>query len=145
MIEYKVLPTKFRRGEYEYSLIMRIGDIAIYEQSRIKTLGLVFGYTVARIRRVKSTKLPNGKILPFRESFPSPSQIGIRGWFYQEKSKKFALAHFHEFVDKYEQSVPPDKIGRIKVVRAEVALVIKAIFEWGTVLPYDSNSCRRAS
>ena len=97
MIEYKVLPTKFRRGEYEYSLIMRIGDIAIYEQSRIKTLGLVFGYTVARIRRVKSTKLLNGKNFPVC-GFSSSSQIGIRGWFYQEKSRKFALAHFHELL-----------------------------------------------
>ena len=47
----------------------------------------VTGYVVARIRTVNRKIMPNGKEVPPREIFPSPSEFGFNGWFYESKPK----------------------------------------------------------
>ena len=64
---------------------------------------------VVRIRNKKTSKLPNGVVLPHREVFPSPSEFGKTGWFYMKKSKALANAHFDDLVEKYSDNIPPKK------------------------------------
>ena len=109
MRKYKILPAQIKRGSYQYHLIERIGLIGLYEQRVVKNSKNISGYVVARIRKEKSKKLPNGVVLPHREKFPSPSEFGRAGWFYMKKSWALAYAHFHELVEKYGDNIPPKK------------------------------------
>lgn len=109
MSNYKILPPIIKRGSYNYYLVERLGMIAIYDQRRPKTPDKVCGYAVVRIRKQKSSKLPNGVILPHREKFPSPSDFGRTGWFYIKKDRAYAYAHFHELVKKYGDNIPPKR------------------------------------
>ena len=109
MKNYKILPPLIKRGIYQYNLIKRIGMIALYAQCRPKTPDKVCGYAVVRIRKRKPCKLPNGTILPYRETFPSPSRFGHDGWFYMKKNKEIALAHLYELSNFSDDNIPPKK------------------------------------
>lgn len=109
MSNYRILSPIIKRGSYNYYLLQRIGMIAIYEQRRLKTPDRGCGYVVVRIRNKKTSKLPNGVVLPHREVFPSPSEFGKTGWFYMKKSKALANAHFDDLVEKYSDNIPPKK------------------------------------
>ena len=109
MIKYQILPPLIKRGVNSYKLIDRKGMIAFYEQCRSREPNLVTGFVVARLRHEKPTRLPNGKLLPYRERFPSPSTFGRYGWFYMAKSRDMAHAHYQDLVKKYGDSIPPKK------------------------------------
>jgi hypothetical protein len=110
MRKYKILPAQIKRGSYQYHLIERIGLIGLYRQRVIKNPKNISGYVVARIRKEKSKKLPNGVILPHREKFPSPSEFGKWGFFYMKRSKLLAFAHFDELIEKHSDTIPPRKL-----------------------------------
>jgi hypothetical protein len=109
MTEYKILAPNFKRRGWEYSLIKRDGMIAVYEQRNPCRLDKISGFAVVRIKTVKETKMPNGKIVPPREKFPSPSEFGRYGWYYMSKSKEIALEHFDRLVEKFVDNMPPKK------------------------------------
>ena len=109
MTEYKILPPVIERGIYRHRLIERNGMVGFYETYLLKNPDLLYGYCVARITREKEARFKNGKVIPARERFPSPSRFGTHGFFYQPKSAKFALEHYHKLVQKFSTPYPSKK------------------------------------
>lgn len=108
---YKILEHSFRRTGWNYSLIERNGMAAIYEQRAPAKPDKISGYVVARIRRVKGKRMPDGNKIPPREIFPSPSEFGFNGWYYMSnpESKKMAYKQYHKLIHKLGQVIPDDK------------------------------------
>ena len=107
MNKYKILPPKIKRGKFIYHLIKREEMVALYDQRKNRKPDRVCGYVVARIRKKKKTKLPNGVLQPNKEKFPSESEFGKNGWFYMEQSFQLASSHFNELVERDFENMPP--------------------------------------
>jgi len=109
MTEYKILPPVIERGIYKHRLVERNGMVGFFETYLLRNPDILYGYCVARITREKEARFKNGKVIPARERFPSPSRFGTHRFFYQPKSAKFALEHYHELVQKFSTPYPPKK------------------------------------
>ena len=97
--KYQTLPEKFTgvAHGYDFSLIKRQGDIALYEARWINGSELQ-GYVVAKIFRRPARSYPNGIAEPAKEYFPSPSQFGPRARFFLRTSKHIAERRFSDLV-----------------------------------------------
>ena len=109
MTEYRILPAVIERSGLIHKLIDRTGMIGFYETYYPRKPDLLYGYCVARITREKEARFKNGKVIPARERFPSPSRFGTHGFFYQPKFAKHALEHYHDLVRKFSTPYPPKK------------------------------------
>ena len=69
--KHQKLGSKFSVGGWSYSLLKRLGEIALYE-TRYPSSNKLQGYVVAIIKKYKGRTLPSGAILPDREEFPAP-------------------------------------------------------------------------
>ena len=68
----------FDLGNYRYTQIERMGDIAVYRQEHKQAL--VTRYEVVRIRVMPEHTWPNGDVTPEHEFYPSASAWGREGW-----------------------------------------------------------------
>jgi len=76
---YSVAAIEFRLLGFEYTQLKRLGDVAIYRQSK---KGLPDGYEVVRIQKHEAFSA-FGKDFPAGESYPSSQQWGSDGWTYR--------------------------------------------------------------
>ena len=85
----KTLPKQFNKKGFTYKQIKRVGDKAIFEQSKKDQSDRT--YEVVKINRHNGYELGGQKIPP-GEAYPSTSQWGTAGWTYrslQEAEAKF--------------------------------------------------------
>jgi len=75
-MDYKTLKVNFNRKGFEYNLVKRVADKAIYEQLRN---GKVVAYEVVRIRRHDGYTLGDVFIEP-SEIYPSDNEWGAHGF-----------------------------------------------------------------
>jgi hypothetical protein len=75
---YAVVQPRKGASGFTYDLIKRVGDIAIYSQSKN---GLPDAYEVVRIQKHEAFTA-FGKDFPAGESYPSSNQWGDEGWTY---------------------------------------------------------------
>lgn len=71
----KTIPTTFRKNGYDYTLLERVGNVAIYEQAKGNKL---FAYEVVKIR-VRKAGLQFGKVCPEAERLPADEEWGMYG------------------------------------------------------------------
>jgi hypothetical protein len=92
---YKPLQTSFRSKGFDYRQLRRIGDVALYEQTK-PTLSRKW-YEVVMVQRHDTYEL-GGRTIEAAETMPSTSQWGRLGWTYRDP--KEARSRFDELVKK---------------------------------------------
>jgi len=76
-IEYKVIPTQFKKKGFNYKQVRRDGMKAIYLQTRDDSQ--VSNYEVVRLGRHNGYNMGGSHIEP-AETYPGSSLWGIMGW-----------------------------------------------------------------
>ena len=76
-IEYKVIPTEFKKKGFDYKQVRRDGMKAIYEQTRKGTE--LKNYEVVKLGRHNGYVMGGVSIEP-SETYPGSSLWGITGW-----------------------------------------------------------------
>lgn len=82
-MEYKPLKENFTKKGFEYKLIKRVGDKAIFEQTKGKKIKL---YEVIKIRRHDGYTIAGVTMEP-AETYPSDSEWGTFGWTFTNLEK----------------------------------------------------------
>lgn len=77
----KILPKTIQNKGFTLKQLKRVGDKAIYEQTKEDQTGV--SYEVIRIGRHSGYELGGQKIAP-AETYPGSSQWGINGWTFQD-------------------------------------------------------------
>ena len=79
----KKLPAVFRSGGFDFKLLARDGDIALFRKTkprlRFESLEVVI------IQRHETFKI-EGKLIPAGEHLPSSEQWGSKGWTFSDKT-----------------------------------------------------------
>ena len=78
----KTLPTAFRSGGFDFKLLARDGDIALFRKTKP-----VFGFEsfeVVVIQRHETFEI-EGKLIPASEHLPRSEQWGSAGWSYRDR------------------------------------------------------------
>ena len=70
----KTLPNTFSKNTFDYQLVSRDGDVAIYSQTMPET-GKLIGYEVFEVLKKEAFSL-NGYDYPAKEAVPSTTQWG---------------------------------------------------------------------
>ena len=70
----KTLPNTFSKNTFDYQLVSRDGDVAIYSQTMPET-GKLIGYEVFEVQKKEAFSL-NGYDYPAKEAVPSANQWG---------------------------------------------------------------------
>ena len=83
------LPTRFRRGGFDYRQIARERDAAIYEQTWSGCAEPSVCYEVIRIRRREGFQI-NGRLVEPAEVYPSSGAWGVDGFTLTDKDAAFA-------------------------------------------------------
>ncbi len=96
---YKVVATQFRLLGFEHTQLRRVGDVAIYSQSKP---GLPDAYEVVRIQK-HAAYSAFGKDFTAGESYPTPAQWGTEGWTYPKLEQ--AERKFRELVKEHEKTI----------------------------------------
>jgi len=91
----KPLDTVFKRWGMTFVQLERKGNVVIYRNDCGKKL---FGWTVAKIKKLGQSVFPNGAVYPPRECLPSKSDGGSKIWFYMPKSEEQARRHFQQII-----------------------------------------------
>lgn len=73
------LPEQYRKNSYDFKLVERNGDVAIYEQ-REPLDNRFLCYEVFIVQKQKASVLPNGMQIHEKEVSPSASQWGTLGY-----------------------------------------------------------------
>ena len=89
-----ILPAELRKNSYDYKLLKREGDIAIYTQSH---KGEVIGYEVFKVLWKKGATI-NGQVIKPGEKFPSDNDFGKTAWACSNLER--AELRFQEFLNK---------------------------------------------
>ena len=76
-IEYKVIPTQFKKKGFNYTQLRREGMKAIYQQTREDST--INNYEVVRLGRHNGYSMGGSFIEP-SETYPGSSLWGIMGW-----------------------------------------------------------------
>lgn len=76
-IEYKVIPTQFKKKGFNYIQLRREGMKAIYQQTREDST--INNYEVVRLGRHNGYSMGGSFIEP-SETYPGSSLWGIMGW-----------------------------------------------------------------
>ena len=84
----KPLPTRFRRGGFDYRQIARDGEVAIYEQSRGGCANPSVCFEVIRIRRRAGFQIGTRFVEP-AEVYPSSESWGVDGFTLTNKDAAF--------------------------------------------------------
>lgn len=83
-IEYKVIPTEFKKKGFNYRQLRREGMKAIYEQTRPGSC--IHNYEVVKLGRHNGYVMGGVSIEP-AETYPGSSLWGITGWTCQSIDK----------------------------------------------------------
>jgi hypothetical protein len=86
---YKPLPTEFRRDGFEYRLIAREGDAAIYEQRWTDCAEPSPAYEVIHIRRREGFQIGTRFVEP-AEVYPASEAWGVDGFTFTNRNKAWA-------------------------------------------------------
>ena len=86
------LVTEFSRIGVIHRQIRREKNVTMF------SVGAKGGVEIAVIKVAKPQKLPNGEMAPFRETYPSDSEFGSRGWYYSADQREVAERKFAELV-----------------------------------------------
>lgn len=85
----KILGDKYKKNGYEFTLIERTGQVAIYSQIVPET-GRLIAFEVFEVQKYPE-KIIAGKIIPAFEATPSNEQWGLKGYtvhtFFEAKKK----------------------------------------------------------
>lgn len=76
-IEYKVIPSEFKKKGFTYKCVRRDGMKAIYEQTRDDST--IHNYEVVKLGRHAGYMMGGVTIEP-AETYPGASLWGIQGW-----------------------------------------------------------------
>lgn len=76
-IEYKVIPSEFKKKGFNYKQVRREGMKAIYHQTRDDST--ISNYEVVKLGRHNGYKMGGSYIEP-SETYPGSSLWGILGW-----------------------------------------------------------------
>jgi hypothetical protein len=80
--DIKILPTTFRSDGFDFELVKRDGDIALFRKTKP---GFGFeSFEVALIQRHDTLEI-KGKLIPAGEHLPRSEQWGIKGWTYSDR------------------------------------------------------------
>lgn len=85
---------EFKKGGFEYKLLKRKNDVALYEQI---SKGIIYGYEVHIVRIAKACEA-FGQKYPRREVLAGNEEFGSYGWSYIKK--EIALDNFNKIVKK---------------------------------------------
>jgi hypothetical protein len=83
---YKPLRKKFRRDGFNYRLIAREGDVAIYEQNWLSSAEPSPSYEVIRIRRRDGFHI-GGRFVESAEVYPASKLWGVDGFTFADRNK----------------------------------------------------------
>jgi hypothetical protein len=86
---FKPLPIEFQSGGFNYRLIAREGDAAIYEQTWSSCSNPSVCYEVIRIRRREGFEI-DGRFVEPAEVYPSSDAWGVDGFTFTDKEAAFA-------------------------------------------------------
>jgi hypothetical protein len=86
---YKPLPTEFRRDGFQYRLIAREGDAAIYEQRWTDCAEPSPAYEVIHIRRREGFQIGTRFVEP-AEVYPASEVWGVDGFPFTNRNKAWA-------------------------------------------------------
>jgi hypothetical protein len=101
------LADKFRLGGFDYRLVRRIGDVALFEKSKPHHSRPCYDLVI--VQRRKAHTWPNGKTTPAREAMPRWEQWGDAGWSYSDLAR--AEERFNALVASHKDSPPTPKTG----------------------------------
>jgi hypothetical protein len=91
-MKLKPLPERFRYDNFDFRMLKREGDIAIFAKSSPSHPREPDSYEVVRVQR-KPARLLFGRDIPAHEAMPASEDWGIHGWTYaklEAAEKKFA-------------------------------------------------------
>jgi hypothetical protein len=94
---YRVVDIAFRHSGFEHTQLKRIGDVAIYRQSKS---GLPDAYEVVLIEKHEGY-IAFGKDIPASEYYPSSAKWGACGFTF--RSREDAERKFKELVGKQKE------------------------------------------
>jgi len=100
---YKVLPTVFRRNEFDFRQIARERNAAIYQQRWIGSAEPSICYEVIRIRRRTGFEIGD-RVVAASEFYPSSKEWGAHGWTFPDRNNAFR---------KLREIVSPKPGGRL--------------------------------
>lgn len=89
----KTLPETFRSDHYDFTLLQRTGDIAMFTKTK-ENLDRNL-YEVVRVQKRKEVTM-FGNVVEAHEAMPSPEQWGAYGWSYSNPED--ARAKFNALV-----------------------------------------------
>ena len=93
---------KFRLDGFDFRLVKRIGDVALFEKSKPHHSRPCFEVVIVQKRR--ETRFPNGRVTPAHESMPASEQWGTAGWSYSERDE--AEARFRRLLESPQNATP---------------------------------------
>ena len=96
----KPLPPKLRKNGFDYQLVIREGNVAIYRQEYTENVK----YYEVFIIKVKSEQNINGRFYPEREVFPGNSDFGRSAFSYYSLDR--AKERFDLLVQKEKNNNP---------------------------------------
>ena len=80
--DMKILPTTFRSGSFDFELLKRDGDIALFRKTKPR---LRFESLEVVIIQTHETFEIKGKLIPAGEHLPPSGQWGVKGWTYSDR------------------------------------------------------------
>lgn len=92
----------FRLGGFDYRLLNRVGDVALFEKSKPHHRRPCYDLVIVQKRKEKHW--PDGRVTPAREAMPKWEQWGDAGWSFSGFQE--AEARFNALVKK-RQDAPP--------------------------------------
>jgi hypothetical protein len=76
------LDTTFRFNDFNFRLVKRVGDVALFEKR--KPTHTRASFEVVIVQKHPAKTFPNGKYYDARESMPSSESWGTKGWTYSD-------------------------------------------------------------
>jgi hypothetical protein len=84
------LPTTFTLDQFNFKLIERHGDLALFEKNKAYPSKKLFKtFEVVIVQHLLAHQWPDGRITPKRESLPKNEEWGTHGWSLQTKDDAF--------------------------------------------------------
>jgi hypothetical protein len=99
-MQYKTVPTEFKKKGFVYKQIKRSGSVAIFQQTR--TGSTISNYEVVKIGKHNGYTMGGSYIEP-AETYPGSSLWGICAWTCQ--SLEAAECRYDKLVDQTEEAI----------------------------------------
>lgn len=93
----KTIPETFKKYSYDFKLLKRTGDVAMYEQSKIVSPELTVSQYEVHIVQISKECVFKKQYYPERERLATAGEFGYFGWSYQKYEN--AIKKFNELVE----------------------------------------------